>query len=191
MSLKRPLDSYDSACKLPPAVKLKSIDPQPGCLVSTEPETKSSGDFSAPSIPVSTTEKSPTQPIRYGHRLIPQLIDEGAKNSPDVSFWSIPRSSNLADGFRDINYAQVAGAINRVAWWINENVGKSTNFESLAYMGPPDLRYAILTVAAQKTGHTVSHRSAQPCTHIVFNLSRLFSLPIGTPQKRTCTSSNP
>ena len=163
MSLKRPMDSYDSECELPPAVKLKTIDSQPACLLSAGKETKPPGDLSSPETQISITEKSTAQPIRYGHRLIPQLIDEGAKSNPDASFWSIPRSSNLADGFRDINYAQAAGAINRVAWWIDENVGKSTTFESLAYMGPPDLRYAILTVAAQKTGHTVSQRSAKPC----------------------------
>ena len=168
--VKRSLDSYDSACELPPAVKLKNVDTQPALFLSAESGTKSLEDFSSPNIQVSTTEKLAPQPTRYGHRLIPQLIDDGAKHNPDASFWSIPRSSNLADGFRDINYAQVAGAINRAAWWIDENVGRSTTFEALAYMGPPDLRYAILTVAAQKTGHTVSHRSAKHVRELYLSL---------------------
>ena len=95
-------------------------------------------------------------PPKCGRRLVPHIIDEYANVNPRKVFASYPRSSNLQDGFRDVNYLQLANAINACAWWIEAQVGKGHNFETLAYIGPSDLRYAILTVAAIKTGYKVS-----------------------------------
>ena len=89
----------------------------------------------------------------YGQRLIPHLIDDIAHNNGSRTFCSLVKSSNISDGFQDISYAAFANSINRLAWWIEENVGKSSTFETLSYIGPPDLRYIILTIAAQKTGY--------------------------------------
>ena len=157
-SIKRALDLYASELDydLPPAVKVKTKNPPPECGPPADVEIKSAGNAVIPKIEISAAQEiAPLQPS-YGRRLIPQLIDQRAEESPELPLWSIPVSSALVDGFRDISYGQVARAINRAAWWIDEKVGKSTTFETLAYMGPPDLRYAVLTVAAQKTGHTVS-----------------------------------
>lgn len=159
-SVKRTLDSYSSEYELPPSVKIKTTDSLPDSFLPAEQGTRSAKDLISTNIDVSTTETATLQ-SKYGHRLISQLIDDRAKTNPQRSVWSIPRSLNLADGFRDVCYGQVARAINRAAWWIDGNVGKSTTFETLAYMGPPDLRYAILTVAAQKTGHTVRDLSTK------------------------------
>ena len=160
-SIKRALDLYASELDydLPPAVKVKTKNLLPECVLPADVEIKSAGNAVIPKIEVSAAQEiAPLQPS-YGRRLIPQLIDQRAEESPELPLWSVPISSNLMDGFRDISYGQVARAINRAAWWIDGNIGKSTTFETLAYMGPPDLRYAVLTVAAQKTGHTVSRPS--------------------------------
>lgn len=95
-------------------------------------------------------------PPKCGKRLIPQIIDELAGANPRKVFASYPISPNLQDGFRDVNYLQLANAINTCAWWIEGQVGKGHNFETLAYIGPSDLRYAILTIAAIKAGYKVS-----------------------------------
>ena len=79
-----------------------------------------------------------------------------------MTFASYPRSPNLQDGFRDVNYLQLANAINACAWWIEDHIGKGHNFETLAYIGPSDLRYAIITVAAIKTGYKVSSAGFGP-----------------------------
>lgn len=92
---------------------------------------------------------------QYGRRLIPNLIDDFAENTPFRPFCSVPYSCNPKDGFRDVSFEEVAAAINKFAWWIESRFGKSQTFQPLAYIGPPDLRYALLTVAAQKTGHKV------------------------------------
>ena len=95
-------------------------------------------------------------PTPYGRRLIAQIIDERAQNSPNSHVFSLPRSADPKDGFRDIGYGQFASAINQAAWWIEKTLGKTENFDTLAYMGPSDLRYAILIIACQKTGYKVS-----------------------------------
>ena len=89
----------------------------------------------------------------YGQRLIPHLIDDIAHNKGSRIYCSLAKSSKISDGFQDISYGAFANSINRLAWWIEENLGKSSTFETLSYIGPPDLRYIILTVAAQKTGY--------------------------------------
>ena len=189
---RRLLDSHDLDCKISPTVEIKTIGFQSASSLSVlnpNPVDVSSARAS-PDIESSfTDEVIPKQP-NYGHRLIPQLIDERARSRPQDPVWSVPDSSNLADGFRDISYAQVARAINRAAWWIHENIGKSTTFETLAYIGPPDLRYAISTIAAQKTGHTVIQQLHQILINNVLMLPRRSSLLIGTPRRTTYTSSN-
>ena len=160
-SIKRPLDSYATDYELPPAVKIKTTNTLTESFLPASIRVGPAEDSASSHIEVSNTKEISSLQINYGHRLIPQVIDERAKVNPQGSVWSVPKSSNLADGFRDISYDQVARAINKVAWWIDEHIGKSTTFEKLAYIGPPDLRYSILTVAAQKTGHTVSRISRE------------------------------
>ena len=91
----------------------------------------------------------------YGRRLIPHLIDERAQNGWEQPFTSIPRSSDPSDGFRDISYRQFANAINHCARWMQQNLAKSSDSNTIAYTGPSDIRYGILTIAAIKTGYKV------------------------------------
>lgn len=107
----------------------------------------------------SLVSMSPPHPSQnYGKRLLTHLIDERAASNHARPFFSLPNSSDPADGFRDISYAEFANAVNRCARWILENIGRSSSFETLVYIGPPDLRYQILVMAAVKTGHVVSSR---------------------------------
>ena len=68
----------------------------------------------------------------------------------------MPLSSDLTQGFRDITMRQVSQAVNKCAYWLEHTVGRSTVFETLSYMGLPDLRYAIVFLAAVKCGYKVS-----------------------------------
>ncbi|KAL8949236.1 MAG: hypothetical protein Q9222_004635 [Ikaeria aurantiellina] len=65
----------------------------------------------------------------------------------------IPTSDLAADGFQEVSYSRIANAINRLAWWLSKNFDKETDMETLGYLGPFDLRYVILTIAAQKAGY--------------------------------------
>ena len=102
--------------------------------------------------PMMTPNKSLEK--KYGSRLILHLIDDIARDDPNRCFCLL---STLAapDGFRTVSYGELANAINRVAWWIGENTQKDLDFQTLGYIGPSDLRYTILTIAAQKAGFKV------------------------------------
>ena len=157
---KRPLDPDASEFELPPAVKIKNT-----CILSVRTGIE-------PAVDVTTT-KMTTSGSHYGNRLIPQMIDERARENPEGSVWSVPRAPEFADGFCDINYGQVARAIDKAAWLIERDIGKSTTFEKVAYMGPQDLRYPIVAIAAQKTGHTVSRGANYKRVFCLYSLGTL------------------
>ena len=81
-----------------------------------------------------TTESS-LKPIPYGKRLLPTWIDKVGRERPDTTWASMPISSDLKDGFRDFQYRHLVAAIDAAAWWIESIIGKSSNFETVAYMG--------------------------------------------------------
>lgn len=99
----------------------------------------------------------------YGRRLLPVLIDENARDDPDRAAFSIPRTDlDLSRGYLDITYATFANAINQLAWLIESNLGRSETFDTMAYLGAPDMRYHCMQMAAAKTGYRVrsaSHRT--------------------------------
>ena len=72
----------------------------------------------------------------YGHRLIPTLVDDYARTDPDYVFASIPKTTNFADGLEKITISAFARAVNEIAWRCESVLGKSTNFDTLAYIGP-------------------------------------------------------
>lgn len=101
--------------------------------------------------------------MKYGHRLIPSLIDEKASSAPDETYCYLPRTARIEDGFQSINYRHFSNAINACSWWIEAEIGKSDNFATLAYLGPSDLRNILIIVAAIKTGHKVFSYISQYC----------------------------
>lgn len=98
------------------------------------------------------TELSPP-PLRHGKRILPSYIDEIARDDPNRTFALIPRSTSVEAGYNSISFHQLSQAIDRCAWWIETTLGRSFDSTTLAYIGPLDLLYHILTVAAVKTGH--------------------------------------
>ena len=101
--------------------------------------------------------KLPVEP-QFGSRLLPQVVDELARSCPERIYASIPLSSGPLQGFQfqDVTILELAQAVSRFAWWLDENLGKSTTFETLAYVGPSDLRYVVVFLAAVKCGYRVS-----------------------------------
>jgi hypothetical protein len=92
----------------------------------------------------------------YGRRLFPAVIDEYARTEPRKIWGSMPKSTSLQDGFRDVDYSMFANAINRAAWWLDDRLGKGSNFQTIAYIGASDFRYFVYLFAAIKVGYTVS-----------------------------------
>ncbi|KAF2146409.1 uncharacterized protein K452DRAFT_264205 [Aplosporella prunicola CBS 121167] len=108
----------------------------------------------------------------YGRRLIPTIVDELAQEEPDRAVYSIPHSQDVSEGFRDISASVFANAINRTAWWLESEFGRGSNFETVGYIGPHDLRYVILIIACVKAGYKAllpSPRNSIEATLAVLN----------------------
>jgi hypothetical protein len=106
--------------------------------------------LSAPSSFVSTAE------LKYGRNALANLFDVRAKepSSSQRPFAHVLKTPNPADGFDIVTFSSMANAINRASWWLVNEVGLADG-EVFGYMGPSDLRYLILSMAAAKTGRKV------------------------------------
>ena len=88
--------------------------------------------------------------------VVPVAIDHIARTSPDAVFASIPKSNNVADGFRNLTYLEYAHAIDRATVWLETKLHNNAKNKRIGYLAPSDLRYLILTVAAVKLDSQVS-----------------------------------
>ncbi len=78
----------------------------------------------------------------------------GFECDPPRCFMSIPRSSDLNHGLRDVSYVSIARAIDRCAWAMEDLLGKGADFTAVAtYLNPVDLRHVILTLGVIKSGY--------------------------------------
>lgn len=100
--------------------------------------------------------------IPYGERPLINVIDERARTGWNRPYASIPRNGQPEEGYEDVSYSRFANAINRCVHWLHSEVGTSNTYEPLAYMGPMDLRYQVLAMAATKAGFSVS-ANYPPC----------------------------
>ena len=90
-----------------------------------------------------------------GERLLPHLFDELAATKSDVNFVSVALSDDAEEGFHNITYRDFARAIDRCAFWLEHELGRGNDLETLAYFGPQDLRYPIFMLGACKAGYKV------------------------------------
>lgn len=94
---------------------------------------------------------------QYGSRLLPTVVDDTAKTDPDLPYAYVPTSANVKDGFKAITFHDIASSTNYIAAWIHQTLGPSSSFETLAYIGPGDLRYAVVFLAAVKCGYKAGY----------------------------------
>lgn len=84
-------------------------------------------------------------PGECGKRLLPVIIDQLAHEDPERPWGSIPLDDyDLSQGYADISYAALANAINKLAWMVEKSIGRSQSFETIAYLGTPDVRYHMV-----------------------------------------------
>ncbi|KAI2642228.1 putative NRPS-like enzyme [Xylaria nigripes] len=85
---------------------------------------------------------------------LPQIVDQVARDDPDYVFGSWPVDlTSYSAGVRHITYAQLANIVNGLSWWLVQQLGSDREGEVLAYVGPNDVRFMALVIAAIKTGH--------------------------------------
>ena len=80
--------------------------------------------------------QAPMNHSDYGNVLIPTKLDQLARETPNHVFAAIPKSADFADGLEDITVSTLARAVDRIAWWLESIIGKTTEFETIAYLGP-------------------------------------------------------
>ncbi|WDK21068.1 male sterility protein [Colletotrichum graminicola] len=90
-----------------------------------------------------------------GQRTLPAMIDERAAHVPDRTCFSTPYTSEIRDGWRKVTNKEFANSINYLAHVILEACGTPApgTFPTIAYVGPNDVRYFIMIVAAVKAGY--------------------------------------
>ncbi|KAF1945066.1 acetyl-CoA synthetase-like protein [Clathrospora elynae] len=91
------------------------------------------------------------------NELLPHTLFKLAEQYPDLTYIKFPKNSNdISAGYRKVTFRQVANAVHAMAWWIERTVGKPDHDdgrETMVYMGPNDLRYAILCLGAVVVGY--------------------------------------
>ncbi|KAJ2995766.1 hypothetical protein NUW58_g1183 [Xylaria curta] len=90
--------------------------------------------------------------LLFGRRTVPSAIDELAQSFPAKSWASFPSSH---DEIQHVSFSSCATAVNTAAWWLKKNLGTSDTFQTVAYLGPNDIRYLILFCAAVKCGYKI------------------------------------
>jgi len=98
----------------------------------------------------------PIPAISPRRQLLNHVVDTRARESPELIYAEYPISPTGYDkGFLKITYADLANAINGLAWWLHNTIGPSKDFETIAYIGPLDIRYNALLLGAVKAGYKV------------------------------------
>lgn len=84
-----------------------------------------------------------------------RTLDRLAANEPEGIYCAHPVSSDLSQGWKNITYADIANGINRLAFWLQENVASSSGPETLAYIGANDVRYVAFSFACMRLRNSV------------------------------------
>ncbi|RWA13065.1 hypothetical protein EKO27_g2022 [Xylaria grammica] len=86
-------------------------------------------------------------------RLIHLIPDELAEAVPEHPLFSFSKTEHLRDGFTDVSAKCFGNAANRAAWWLVENLGLPSSFETVAYIGSNDIRYLLFMFGIIKVGY--------------------------------------
>ncbi len=89
-----------------------------------------------------------------GHRPIVYKVEEMAAAQPNRLMMLKPRSSRPEDGWEPVTRKAFADAVNCAARAIFDTVKQDSadEFPTVAYIGPNDIRYGIMMIAAIKAG---------------------------------------
>ncbi|EME43601.1 hypothetical protein DOTSEDRAFT_54369 [Dothistroma septosporum NZE10] len=90
--------------------------------------------------------------MSHGERTLPWTIDDLAKTSGDRVWARYPVSPEAFERgeLRQVTFADLANAINRLAWHLETILAGHDDLETICYIGPSDIRYFILACAACK-----------------------------------------
>lgn len=92
---------------------------------------------------------------QHHSRLLIRLIDETAERTPEAILIRYAGPDWETAGYKTITWKQLAGAVNKAAYWLDERLGVGRTY-TIAYLGPNDARYYFLLGGAIKTRRRVS-----------------------------------
>ena len=92
---------------------------------------------------------------QYGERCLPTVLDEISSVDPNRLYAVIAKSNELADGFRNVTFGEIARCVDYFTGFLQEELGRSTSVETIAYLGTPDLRNAVVFLGSVKCGYKV------------------------------------
>ncbi|KAG4420085.1 hypothetical protein IFR04_006744 [Cadophora malorum] len=88
------------------------------------------------------------------NELLPTILENRAKSDPHGIWAKFPiSSSTYREGFRSATHLELLNAVNKMAWLLEESLGRSEDYGTIAYLGPNDLRSIIVVLAGIKTGY--------------------------------------
>ena len=89
--------------------------------------------------------------------ILVNIVDRKARHDPGGTYAEFPVSpTDFDEGYKNVSHAAFANAVNGAAWWLQTTLGHSKDFETVAYIGPNDLRYNIFVLGAVKAGYKVN-----------------------------------
>ncbi|RAL03037.1 uncharacterized protein BO80DRAFT_471672 [Aspergillus ibericus CBS 121593] len=116
--------------------------------------------------------------------LLPDIIEDRSRSDPNRVWAICPVAEKENPGglpsqrqfeYRTVTYGEFSNAINHVACIMKEFLGEGSCFETPAYIGPTNLRYSIVTVAAIKAGYKIflpsPRNSASTCCSLLTQIN--------------------
>ncbi|CAJ2511712.1 Uu.00g073370.m01.CDS01 [Anthostomella pinea] len=106
----------------------------------------------------STSETQNGSQIKYGERLLPQVLDNWAAEDPDyiVGMMAKPESTTVPLDFTELSVSQLASTVDYTSHWLAKNLSTApqttTTPETIAFVGLQDFRYRVMWYAALKSG---------------------------------------
>lgn len=101
--------------------------------------------------------------LKFGERLLPQALDDLSLATPERLYASVSRlPTGLSHGFRDVTFKDMAHCTDVLSHGIQKALGRAQAFETLCYIGIPDLRGAMVFLAGVKCGYKVFRYAQEP-----------------------------
>ncbi|KAF7874496.1 uncharacterized protein EAF02_008473 [Botrytis sinoallii] len=91
--------------------------------------------------------------FKRANRLIPHILEEEARENPQRIMAMVAKTSDISEGFNEVNAGQFLCGVDFLAHWIDSYKLKSSLTETFAFIGSQDFRYPIIEIACMKTGN--------------------------------------
>lgn len=79
----------------------------------------------------------------YGKRLLPQIVDSLAATEPERIVFSLAKLVGNSLAFEQISAKAFTQAVDKTAWWLQSQVGKSDSIKPVGYIGPRKLKNCL------------------------------------------------